>query len=84
MPEHSTHHRSAGRIGGLTRAARKTNEEHRKQRAAEGRMRRFLQQVPAEITDPAERMRSAQLLQRAEMTRIAQKSAALRRKTRAA
>ncbi len=79
MADHN-HHQQAGRIGGLTRAALQTNEDYRKQRAAEGRMRRFLNQVPAHITDPAERMKSAELLQRAEMTRIAKKSAANRRK----
>ena len=84
MPDFSTHHRSAGRIGGLTRAALGTNEEFRKQRAAEGRMRRFLDQVPADVTDPVERTKRALLLQRAEMTRIAQKSAERRRKPRAA
>jgi hypothetical protein len=43
-------------------------------------MRRFLEQVPAEVTDPAERMRRALLLQRAHMQRIAKKSADARRK----
>lgn len=84
VAEHSKHHRQAGAIGGLTRAALKTNEDYRLARAAEGRMRRFLEMVPAEITDPVERMKSAQLLQRAHMTRIAKKSAAVRRKPTAA
>lgn len=80
MPDYSKHHQQAGAIGGLVRAARKTNEDYRKARAAEGRMRRFLAQVPDEITDPVERMKSAQLLQRAHMKRIAKKSAESRRK----
>lgn len=79
MPDYSQHHRQAGRIGGLTRAALQTNEEHRKQRAAEGRMKRFLEQIPAEVTDPNERMTRALLLQKAHMQRIAMKSAAARR-----
>lgn len=80
MPERSTHHTMAGRIGGLTRAALGTNEQYRKDRAAEGRMRRFLDQIPADVTDPAERMRRAELLQRAHMSRIAKTSADRRRK----
>lgn len=80
MPDYSKHHQQAGRIGGMVRAALKTNEDYRKERAAEGRMRRFLEQVPAEITDPVERMKSAEMLQRAHMTRIAKKSADSRRK----
>lgn len=71
-----------GRIGGLTSAAVRTpeQEQHRKEAAAAGRMRRFLDQVPDEITDPAERQRRAAALQRAHMQRIAMKSAARRRK----
>lgn len=80
MADHTGHHKLAGAIGGLTRAALKTNEDYRKQQAAEGRMRRFLEMVPAEITNPIERQRSAELLQRAHMSRIAKKSADLRRK----
>lgn len=84
MPDYSQHHKRAGAIGGLTRAALGTNEEYRKQRAAEGRMRRFLDMLPAEVTDPIERARRAELLQRAHMTRIAKKSADARRKPRKA
>lgn len=84
MAEQSKHHQQAGRIGGLTRAARGTNEQHRKDRAAEGRMKRYLDQIPAEVTDEGERMRRALLLQKAHMSRIAMKSAATRRKRPAA
>lgn len=80
MTDYSNHHQLAGRIGGLTRAALGTNEQHRKDRAAEGRMKRFLDQVPAEITDETERARRAHLLMRAFMARIAKKSADKRRK----
>jgi hypothetical protein len=45
-------------------------------------MKRFLDQVPAEITDPIERQRRALLLQKAHMQAIAIKSAATRRRRR--
>lgn len=78
-------HRRNGRIGGLTSAAVRTpeQEERRKAAAAAGRIRRYLDQVPAEITDETERMRRAQLLQRAHMQRIAAVSAKRRSKTAA-
>lgn len=71
-----------GRIGGLTSAAVRTPEQEasRKQAAAAGRMRRFLAQVPAEVTDPIERQRKALLLEKAHMQAIALKSAERRRK----
>jgi hypothetical protein len=71
-----------GRIGGLTSYAVRTpeQEQRRKEAAAAGRMARFLEQVPAEITDPAERQRKAVALQRAHMQGIAAKSADRRRK----
>lgn len=77
--------KAIGRIGGLTSAAVRTPEQeaNRKQAAAAGRMRRFLEQVPAEITDEQERLRRAGLLQRAHMQAIALKSAARRRKSAA-
>lgn len=82
MADYSNHHSLAGRIGGLTRSALKTNEEHRKARAKAGFMRRFLDQIPADITDEVERARCAQLLLRAHMAGIAKKSADKRRKPR--
>jgi hypothetical protein len=84
MPDYSNHHQLAGRIGGLTRAARGTNEQHRKDRAKAGFMARFYAQIPAEITDEAERTRRAVLLMRAHMAGIAKKSADIRRKPRSA
>jgi hypothetical protein len=74
-----------GRIGGLTSAAVRTPEQEarRAAAAAAGRMRRFLEQVPAEVTDEDERMRRAGLLQRAHMQTIALKSAARRKKAAA-
>lgn len=80
MADYSKHHARAGKIGGLTRAALKTNEEGRKAAAAEGRMRRFFEQVPAHITDPVERAQAAQLLQRAHMSSLAKRSAERRAK----
>jgi hypothetical protein len=84
MPDYSNHHRLAGRIGGLTRAARGTNEEHRKSRAKAGFMARFYAQVPAHITDDVERARRADLLMRAHMAGISKRSADTRRKPRSA
>lgn len=82
MSEKSTHHQGIGRIGGLTSYAVRTpaQEANRKQAAAAGRIRRFLEQIPAEITDENERMRRALALQRAHMQAIALKSADRRRK----
>jgi hypothetical protein len=71
-----------GRIGGLTSAAVRTpeQEQRRKEAAAAGRIRRFLEQVPAEITDPDERIRRARLLEKAHMQAISLKPRAKRRK----
>lgn len=80
MPDYSRHRQQIGRAGGLVSRARQTNEEHRKTRAAEGRMRRFLTQVPDHITDEVERWQCALRLQQAHMQLIAMKSAAARRK----
>lgn len=78
-------HQQIGRMGGLISAATRTPEQEarRKTAAAAGRMRRFLEQVPPEITDEAERMKRAAQLQKAHMQSIAIKSAARRRKTAA-
>ena len=83
MPSH--HHQQIGRQGGLTSYATRTPEQeaNRKTAAAAGRMRRFLEQVPAEITNEAERMRRALALQRAHMQDIARRSAAKRRRSAA-
>ncbi|WP_433369077.1 hypothetical protein ACQPZX_42780 [Actinoplanes sp. CA-142083] len=77
----ATHHQKIGRIGGLVSAATRTPEQeaHRKERAAAGRMKRYLDQIPADVTDPAERMRRASLLQTAHMQKIALVSARRRR-----
>ena len=80
MPDYSKHHEQAGRIGGLVRASRKTNEQHRIERSKAGFMARFLAEVPEHITDPVERQQMANLGMRAHMSRIAMKSAEARRK----
>jgi hypothetical protein len=81
MPDLSKHHQRIGRIGAhQLRHPHPRTGGHRKQAAAAGRMRRFLEMVPAEITDPAERQRRALALQKAHMQGIAAKSAATRRK----
>lgn len=80
MPDYSKHHSQAGKIGGLVRASRKTNEQHRIDRSKAGFMARFLAEVPEHITDPVERQQMAQLGMRAHMSRLAKKSAEGRRK----
>jgi hypothetical protein len=69
-----------GRIGGLTRAALAPDRQAITQPARDARMRRYLDQVPACITDPAERRRRAGLLQRADMVRMSALAAAARRR----
>jgi hypothetical protein len=80
MPDTAAQRR--GRIGGLTSAAVRTPEQEARRKAAAkaGRMRRFLEAVPAEITDERERWARALLLQTAHMQRIANTSANRRRK----
>ena len=82
MPDVSTHHQRIGRTGGLISYATRTPEQeaNRAARAAEGRMKRFLDMVPAGITDEAERLKRARALQTAHMQEIGRKSAAKRRK----
>lgn len=80
MADYSKHHARAGKIGGLMRGVKKTNEEARKAAATEGRMRRFYAMVPDHITDDVERARLAHLAQRAHMSRLAKKSAETRTK----
>lgn len=80
MANYANHHKQAGKIGGLTRALRQTNEEGRKAAAAKGRMARFYAQVPDHITDPVERARLAELAQRIHMSDLARRSAQKRAK----
>lgn len=80
MPDYSRHHQQVGRIGGLTRAALGTNEEGRKAAAQAARMKRYLDKVPADVTDPDERARRAHLLLRADMSNLGRRSGIARRK----
>lgn len=82
MPDR-TFHQQIGRQGGLISYATRTpeQEQRRKDAAAAGRMRRFLEMVPATVTDPVERAKRAQALQTAHMQAIARKSGDRRRKS---
>lgn len=84
MADYSKHHARAGKIGGLMRAARGTNEEGRKAAAERGRMARFFAEVPDSVTDPIERARRAHLAMRAHMSLLAKKSAESRAKPKPA
>jgi hypothetical protein len=80
VADYTDHHARAGKLGGMTRALRKTNEEGRKEAARRGRMARFEAQVPDSVTDPVERARLVDLAMRLHMTRMAQASAQKRAK----
>ncbi|MDM4721119.1 hypothetical protein QTQ03_16500 [Micromonospora sp. WMMA1363] len=69
---------AAGRIGGLRRAARDLDPTATARSGQRGLTARFDAQVPAEITDPAERARRIGLLRRAHMADLAHKSAKAR------
>lgn len=75
----SDSHRQRGAIGGLTRAATAARQEIT-QAARDKQWQKFLDQVPAEVTDPAERQRRAELLRKAHMRRLALKASAARTK----
>jgi len=68
-----------GRIGGYTRAAMAATPSEITKKARAASWQKFLDQVPPEITDPAERERRAGLLRRAHMSRLALKASAARR-----
>ncbi|MCG5460805.1 hypothetical protein MED01_004231 [Micromonospora sp. MED01] len=85
MTEHLRKDRAAaGRIGGLTRASREIDPKAAAQRGQRGLIARFEKQVPAEVTDPAQRTRMAELALRAHMSRLAVASAKKRRARSAA
>jgi hypothetical protein len=73
-----------GRIGGLTRAATAPDRSGITQPAREAIFQNFLDQVPASITDPAERQRRAELLRKAHLARIGLKAATARSRARRA
>jgi hypothetical protein len=73
-----------GRIGGLTRAATTPDPRQITQQARHAQWQRFLDQIPAEVTDPAERQRRAELLRRAHMASLSLKAATARSRARRA
>jgi predicted secreted protein len=73
----------AGKIGGLSRAARYTRAELGAQSAA-GWRRRFDGQVPDDVTDPADRQRMAEAMKAVYFTRLAVKCNATRAAKKAA
>ncbi|MFC0504280.1 hypothetical protein [Micromonospora costi] len=78
MSEVSRHHQQIGKVGGLRRAARRTNEAGRKAAAQAARMARYDAQIPSEITDEVERARLRDALLRADMAELARRSAVKR------
>jgi len=70
---------ACGRIGGLTTAAMTIDSRQLTEAARQARYQKYLDQVPAEITDPDERTRRADLLRRADMIRMSQKAAKARK-----
>lgn len=76
----STSYQQRGSIGGLTRAATATTRKEITQATRDKQWQRFLDQVPAEITDPTERQRRANLLRKAHMRRLSLKASAARSK----
>jgi hypothetical protein len=71
-------YRAAGRIGGLRTAALTVDRKAHTQPARAARFQKFLDGVPTEITDPAERVHRAELLRRAHMISLSQRAAAAR------
>jgi hypothetical protein len=78
--QYSKHHARAGRIGGIVRGALKTNEEGRKAAARRTRMSKYDDMIPPGVTDPVDRARRRDALLRADMVRLAKKSAEKRAK----
>lgn len=70
----------AGRIGGLTRAAREQDPKALGRRGQRGLIAKFEREVPDSVTDPRERARLASLALRAHMARLSMKSSKARRK----
>jgi hypothetical protein len=70
----------AGRAGGRATAASAADRRSITKAARAGRWQRYLDRVPAGVTDPDERARQATELRRADMTRISHMAADARRK----
>jgi len=70
----------AGRIGALESWGRTVDREKRTRNAREAAFQRFLDQVPAEITDPADREKAAESLRKAAMLRLSAAGVAARQR----
>jgi hypothetical protein len=69
----------AGTLGALVSWGHTPDRERRTRAAREAAFRRFLNEVPPEITDPAERERAAECLRLAHMRRLSLRAAEARR-----
>lgn len=78
MSRSSEPYRVAGRIGGLRTAALSVDLKAHTKPARDARWQKYLDQVPAEITDPADRIARAERLRRADMIMLSRKAAAAR------
>ena len=78
MP-HRSPAQQRGSIGGLIRAATAADSRDITAAARDARFRQYLDQVPGQFTDPADRMRRAELLRRADMTRMSLKATKARK-----
>jgi hypothetical protein len=72
----------SARVAALTRLAMAPDHRAVTEPARRARMQQFLDQIPAEVTDPAERVKRAKMLQRAHLIRAS--AAAARARTAAA
>lgn len=86
MPAHNPADRAMiSRIGGLTKAAKTIDRKGATAAARDARWRKYLDQVDPDHTMPeVERIRRAQALRTADMTRLALRSAQARRAAAAA
>jgi hypothetical protein len=80
MSRSTESHRAAGRIGGLRTAALTVDLKAHTKPARDARWQKYLDRVPAEITDPAERTVRAERLRRADMIALSQRASATRRR----
>ena len=75
---HATTQAQRGRIGGLTTAARAATPQAITQAARDARFQKYVDQV-VYWTDEADRIRRAELLRKADMTRLALKASKARK-----
>lgn len=84
MPISHENARLRGRIGGNMRAAMALDRNALTQPARDALWQRFLDKVPAEITDPEERQRRAEMIRKAHMARLTLKASVARSRAAAA